>query len=492
MARTIYKADSEYRDPTTGTIYLNGAGNKGSSQTSPASNTNTVVSSNSAATATSPTSNVIISPALNNQSNAQGSSSYSSTKKVTSGTSGYSYDPFQTSDYTKRYASKLKNLENNKPDEYSSKYDDTIASLVDKITNRKSFSVTDDANYNQLYNNYKERYTANAQRAMNDALASANASTGGYGSSYGQIAAQQAYDQQMEGLNDVDLSLIQLAYQMYGDDVADNYNQLSAITGLDNTDYSRYRDDVSDYYNDLQYYANQADASYDRDYTAWSNDREFDYDVWNNDRNYDYTAEQQAYQNEYQKYQDAVTQAQSLAASGLSVPDYLTAIIDEYTSKYGYGSGSSSNALQALAAQAVAAAAAKSSRSSSGGSSGKKSSGKSSGSSGYSLDSGDSTKKASATGVIQPFINAGLISDGTGINALKGAQALGFVPSTTGTSTNSSADANITNRNGAGWIYIDGLGRLTYDEVDKGVNTDKTIKEITNMDGTITYKKISK
>ena len=367
MARTIYKADSEYRDPNTGTIYLDGVGNKGSSQTSPASNTSTNTAANTAAN-TSP--NVIISPALTNQSNAQGNSAYSSTsKKVTSGSSGYSYDPFQTSNYTNRYAAKLKNLENNSPDEYSSKYDDTIASLVDKITNRKSFSLADDANYNQLYNNYKERYTANAQRAMNDTLASANASTGGYGSTYGQIAAQQAYDQQMEGLNDNNLALMQLAYQMYGDDVADNYNQLNAVTGLDNTDYSRYRDTVSDYYNDLNYYANRADTSYNRDYTAWSNDRDFDYNAWSNDRNYDYTVEQQTYQNDYERYQNALTQAQSLAASGMSVPSYLTAIIDEFNTKYGYGnSGDSTAALQSLAAQALAAKASSGSSGSSKGS----------------------------------------------------------------------------------------------------------------------------
>lgn len=196
MAVTKYKASTEYRDPETGTIYLDGTGSRNrtttSSPTGSAAATrsgtygNTVVADSPSA-ATGPGSST-----SDNVLYGTGAQS-KSTRKTTSGSSGYSYDtfsydPFKTSGQTDRYASELHELENNKPDEYSSKYESTIQGILDNILNRKSFSLDDDANYQQLYDNYKERYQTQADKAMRDTLASANAATGGYGSTYGQAA----------------------------------------------------------------------------------------------------------------------------------------------------------------------------------------------------------------------------------------------------------------------------------------------------------------
>ena len=219
---------------------------------------------------------------------------------------------------TAHYRDRMLATDDQKPGAFTSRYDAQINDILDTIYNRKAFNLDDDANYNQLYNNYKERYTANADRAMRDTLASANAATGGYGSTYGQVASQQAYDQTMEGLNDQNLTLAQLAYQMYGDEFNRNLSTLGAYQGQDAVDYSRYRDTVGDWQADRNYYAGRYDNSWNADYTEYSN---------------------------------ALNTAMSLAEKGLPVPDYLTAVIDRYNGANGLSSGSAAATLAGLASQ---------------------------------------------------------------------------------------------------------------------------------------------
>lgn len=366
MALTKYKATKEYRDPNTGTIYLDGAGGRRQNTTTPTSNgtvgdvtiadrPSTVAGSTAVQ---SPSDNVLY--GLAKQKTTQ--------RKTTSGSSGYSYDDFTTSPDTDRYKTKLTSLERDKPDAFESRYDSLIQNLVHGITNRKAFDVDTDVNYNRLYDNYKERYETEADKAMRDTMANANAATGGYGSTYGQVAAQQQYDTTMQGLNDQNLKLMQLAYQMYGDEIADKYNQLGAITGLDNIDYSRYRDGVGDYYRDLDYYAGRYDTGYGNDLGKWDADRTFDYNSFINDRSYDNTVSEQ----EYEKYQNAISQANQLTSAGLAVPDYVTAVINNYNKKYALGSGDTTTTLQQLATQAASRKSSGSSNGSSrGGSKGK-------------------------------------------------------------------------------------------------------------------------
>lgn len=295
---------------------------------------------------------------------------------------------FTPSNLTSSYLNSMRDIENDRPDDYEaperpgpyqSKYESTINDILDTIKNRKAFDVTSDANYNALYDQYAERYKAQAQRAMNDAMASANAQTGGYGSTYGQVAGQQAYDRTMEGLNDQNRALMNLAYQMYSDDRANDYNKLNAYQSQDNTMYSRYRDDmgdwerdrafdygmyrdqVGDWQTDRNYYANQYFNSYGNDRSAYDTDR-----------NFSYTQEQNEMQRDDANYQDALKEAMSLAQAGLPVPDYITARINQYNQKYGLGSGTDTTAyLQALAAQALVSKA--SSGSGGGGKRGRKS-----------------------------------------------------------------------------------------------------------------------
>jgi hypothetical protein len=303
--------------------------------------------------------------------------------------SGFDYDDFDTSALTDRYRNLMKETESAKPEAYQSKYEATIDEILNTIKNRQAFDVTSDANYRALYDQYAERYKANAQRAMNDAMASANAATGGYGSTYGQAVGQQAYDRTMEGLNDNNMALLNLAYQIYEGDRANDYNMLGAYQNQDNTMYGRYRDDVSDWQNDRAYYAGQYQQNYANDRSAYDTDRSFAYNQyrdnvsdWENDRAYNsgqywnsYGSDYQVTQDEYKRddanYQDALTQAMALAKEGLPVPSYITDRINQYNAKYGL-SGDATAALAQLAATAAAGSGG------SGGSGGRKRSRKSS------------------------------------------------------------------------------------------------------------------
>ncbi len=313
------------------------------------------------------------------------------------------YENNRPSEYTQgnevsAYKDKLKEYEDSEPGAFNSKYDATINEILDTIKNKGLFDLSSDANYQQLYDNYKESYTTAAKKAMRDSMASVNAATGGYGSTYSQIAAQQAYDNQMQGLNDQNLALMQIAYQMYGDDVANDYNKLSAYQSRDAVDYSRYRDDYSDWYNNRNYYANQYQNAYNNDYgqyrdtvNDWYNDRNYyanQYqNAYNNDygqyrdsandyyntRNYYANQYQNAYNNDYGQYRDSVsdarnayqdmedtyTNAMSYASQGYELPSYLKAQLGDDDLSYFSG-------IAAQAQQEAASRSSSSGRSSSG------------------------------------------------------------------------------------------------------------------------------
>ena len=268
---------------------------------------------------------------------------------------------FKPTELTDHYKNTMLETDDARPDKYQSAYESTINDLLEVIRNQKPFDVQSDANYNALYDQYAERYKAQAQRAMNDAMASANAQTGGYGSTYGQAAGQQAYDNTMQGMNDNNLNLLNLAYQMYSDTQANDYKKLNAYQTQDNTMYGRYRDDVSDWQTDRNYNANQYWNSFQQDRSGYDTDRSFGYGVEQDELNRDDT-----------QYQNAISQATELAKSGLPVPSYLTDRINQYNKKYGL-SGDAAATLSQIAAAAQAAKAAKSS-----GSGGRRSSGRSS------------------------------------------------------------------------------------------------------------------
>ena len=174
---------------------------------------------------------------------------------------------YQRSDRVNEYYNKTRNLEKNKPDEFESKYEDQISSILDNIMNRPKFSYTSEDMVNDdLYKMYRAQYMRQGNLAMRDTMGNAAALTGGYGNTYASAAGQQAYDNYVSMLNDKALDFYDRAYQRYNDEGQNLYNQMNVVTGLDNTDYQRHRDTVSDYYNDLNYYNGRYNQEYGYDY----------------------------------------------------------------------------------------------------------------------------------------------------------------------------------------------------------------------------------
>lgn len=196
----------------------------------------------------------------------------------------------------------LSEFESQKPAEFSSQYTEKIDALVNKILNGEPFSY--DVSEDALYNLYKEKYVSQGKMAMADTAAQAAALTGGYGSSYGTTAAQQAYQQYLTELNDIVPELHDRAYQKYLNDKAADKENLSLIKGLEDSEYGKYRDKVGDYYTDRDYLYGKTNDMSDDEYQKylqlvnnWENDRSFNESV----RQYN---EQMAYQQERDKVQD--------------------------------------------------------------------------------------------------------------------------------------------------------------------------------------------
>lgn len=183
-------------------------------------------------------------------------------------------------------------------------YDDTdLKSYYDKLMNRKDFSF--DVNGNALFNQYKDFYQKQGQMAMMDTVGQASAMTGGYGNSYAVSAGQQAYQQNLDKLNEIVPSLYQLAleqYQMEGDNLqamygilADDrdfaYNKYLGDLGTWQTDrdfaYSKYRGDTEDYFTEKGFAYDQY-----RDSVAdWQTERDYLYGKYSDQRGYEYQQE---------------------------------------------------------------------------------------------------------------------------------------------------------------------------------------------------------
>lgn len=147
---------------------------------------------------------------------------------------------------------------------YTSRYDDLIQQVSDKLLNRPEFSY--DAESDPAYQQYKKQYTKAGERAMQDTLGEVSARTGGLASSYATTASQQTFDNYMSALADKVPELQQLAYQMYQDEGNEMLSQLNMLLALDDADYAKYQGILNQY----------------------NADRSFNYGVFSDNRNYNY------------------------------------------------------------------------------------------------------------------------------------------------------------------------------------------------------------
>lgn len=159
---------------------------------------------------------------------------------------------------TNAYSSNLANKPVDNSVQYNAKFDD----LYNQIVNRGKFSY--DLNADELYNQYKDQYMRNGKLAMEDTIGQAAGLTGGYGSTYGQMAGQQAYNSYLQELNNIVPQLEQRAYDRWRDEGNDLLTQWGLVDQRFNEEYGKYQDALSDYWTGNSFLANRADQYYNQ------------------------------------------------------------------------------------------------------------------------------------------------------------------------------------------------------------------------------------
>lgn len=158
-------------------------------------------------------------------------------------------------------------------------------------------------NEDKMYQQYRDQYIREGQRAMKDTAAQTAALTGGYGSTYSAIAAQQGYDNYLAALNDRVPQLEQMAYGRYTDELADKYNQLGAYQTEENRLYGQYMDALGQHNTDRNFAFGSMQAAMDQN----NHENEFDRSLFESDRNYGLTEEQWKFQQQQQAIENALS-----------------------------------------------------------------------------------------------------------------------------------------------------------------------------------------
>ena len=205
----------------------------------------------------------------------------------------FTYKKYEESDKSKQYGTDLAQHEQNKVGEWTGgKWQESLNSAVDKVTNRKPFTY--DLNGDALYQQYKANYINQGRMAMQDTVGQASALTGGYGNSYAVTAGSQAYQNSLDNLNNIVPDLYAAARSAYDNETNRLYANVDLYGNLYNQEYGEYRDKLSD----------------------WNNEYNRLYSRYNDERNYDYGLYSDAYNRAFGEYQQQVSEnqfAQNLA-----------------------------------------------------------------------------------------------------------------------------------------------------------------------------------
>ncbi len=170
--------------------------------------------------------------------------------------------------------------------------DSAFKNAMDKILNREKFSY--DLNGDALYQQYKDKYIQQGKMAMQDTMGQAAAMTGGYGNSYAASVGNQAYQASLENLNDIVPELYQMAYDKYNQKGQDLYNQYAMLSDDRNMEYGMWGDKRNQLLTDRDYYGNEANNVFSKDYGLWADNRDFDTNKYWNETNFGYGQERDA------------------------------------------------------------------------------------------------------------------------------------------------------------------------------------------------------
>ena len=173
--------------------------------------------------------------------------------------------PYTKSDDVIAKETKLNEVLNQKPGDFTSDYTEAAKQAMEKFLNRDKFSY--DLNGDALYQQYKDQYINQGKLAMQDTIGQAAAMTGGYGNSYAQSAGQQAYQGYLQQLNDKVPELYQLALDQYNQEGENMLNQYGLLSDRENTEYGRYRDTVADWLTERGFAADELHRAEEFDYS---------------------------------------------------------------------------------------------------------------------------------------------------------------------------------------------------------------------------------
>ena len=154
--------------------------------------------------------------------------------------------------------------------------------------------------------------------AMMDTMGQAQSMTGGYGNSWAQSVGQQAYQGELQKLNEVIPELYQLALDQHNREGDAMYDQASLLAGMEEQDYGRYRDQVSDYYTELDRLTNDSRYQAEQDYGKWADNQSFGYQQYR-----DQVADQQwqaQFDEAKRQYDEKMALTQSKSSNGGDKP----------------------------------------------------------------------------------------------------------------------------------------------------------------------------
>ena len=169
---------------------------------------------------------------------------------------------------------------------------DIYKDVMNKILNREKFSY--DLNGDALYQQYKDKFIQQGKMAMQDTMGQAAAMTGGYGNSYAATVGNQAYQAQLNNLNDIIPELYQMAYDKYNQEGQDLYNQYGMLSDDRNTEYGMWSDKYNRLMNDRTYYTDEANTAFNRGYGQWNDNRTYDQDQYWKETEYGYAQDRDA------------------------------------------------------------------------------------------------------------------------------------------------------------------------------------------------------
>ncbi|MBE7051889.1 MAG: hypothetical protein E7395_04890 [Ruminococcaceae bacterium] len=162
-----------------------------------------------------------------------------------------SYDGgFDGSEYNRAY----KPYEVNINYGYTSPYAKKKEYVLSLISDYDDFSY--DYQKDPVFDAYRKLYTRLGEEAYERALYSNALRTGGTLNTSAVSAAMQAKNKYNSMLTDKIPELYEAAYERYVDKYNRLYDQLKALSDLDEVEYTRYRDTIDDFNTDREYFSN--------------------------------------------------------------------------------------------------------------------------------------------------------------------------------------------------------------------------------------------